>query len=209
MNLLLTAGGTREAIDPVRYLGNRSSGRLGAAVAFAAVAAGHRVTLIVGPGGVEMPAVARRVDVVSAADMLAAVLAELPAAAALIMAAAVADYRPIAASLAKIESGQKRLVIECEPTADILAAVAAVRRADQRVVGFSLQTDDDLGRAWGKLARKKLDLIVHNQQATLDSGGIDATLLYATGRVEELGYRTKAAFAEELVRRVVALVGPP
>ena len=153
MNLLLTAGGTREAIDPVRYLGNRSSGRLGAAVASAAVAAGHRVTLIVGPGSVEMPAVARRVDVVSAADMLAAVLAELPAADALIMAAAVADYRPIAASIAKIESGRDRLIIECEPTADILAAVAAVRRADQRVVGFSLQTDDDLGRAWGKLAR--------------------------------------------------------
>ena len=205
MNLLLTAGGTREAIDPVRYLGNRSSGRLGAAVAAAAVRAGHRVTLIVGPGGVEMPAVARRIDITTAAEMLAAVLAELPAADVLVMAAAVADYRPVAASAGKVESGQPRLVIECEPTADILAAVASAKRPGQRVVGFSLQTDDDLGRARAKLARKRLDLIVHNRQATLDAEGIDATLLHADGRAERLGYRTKAAFADELIGRVGGL----
>ena len=206
MNLLLTAGGTREPIDPVRYLGNRSSGRLGAALAAAAVRAGHRVTLIVGPGAVEMPAVDRRVDVTTAAEMLDAVLADFPAADVLLMAAAVADYRPVAAAAGKIESGQQRLIIECEPTADVLAAVADARRPGQRVVGFSLQTDGDLDRARAKLARKRLDVIVHNRQATLDSDGIDATLLYADGRTERLGYRTKAAFADELIRRVGDLV---
>lgn len=210
MRLLLTAGGTREPIDPVRYLGNRSSGRVGAAVASAAVAGGHDVTLVVGPGAVEMPAVGRRVDVGTAAEMLEAVTSNFGGCDLLVMAAAVADYRPIAVNGAavgadKVPSGAGRLTIECEPTADVLEAVGRVKRADQRTVGFSLQSDGDLAKARAKLACKNLDLIVFNRPDTLDAGGIDATLLYADGRAEGLGYRTKADFADVLLGRCLAL----
>ena len=210
MRVLVTAGGTREPIDAVRYVGNRSSGRVGAAVAAAAVAGGHEVTAVVGPGVVETAAGVRRVEVATAGEMLDAVLSQFPACDLLVMAAAVADYRPVivngaAVGAGKVASGAGRLVIECEPTADVLEAVGRVKRGDQRTVGFSLQADDDLGRARAKLARKNLDLIVFNRPATLDAGGIDATLLYAGGRAEGLGYRTKADFADVLLGRCLAL----
>ncbi len=206
MRILITAGPTREPIDPVRYIGNRSSGRMGRAVAEAAVAGGHAVTLILGPVSLAMPDGVRRVDVETARQMLDAVTAEWPGHDLLVMAAAVADFRPRAVSDRKVERGGP-LTIELEPTEDILAAAGRAKRADQRTVGFSLVDPADLHRSVEKLRRKNADLIASNPIETMDGDGVRATLLWPDGRVEKLGYRTKAAFADELVRRAAALFG--
>src|SRR5665213_2640067 len=133
MKILITAGPTREPIDPVRYIGNRSSGRMGAALAEAGLAAGHAVTLIVGPVSVAMPAEAVRINVETAAQMHEAAMREFPSHALLIMAAAVADYRPKSISRGKI-SRHGALTIECEPTQDIIAAAGRIKRPDQRTM---------------------------------------------------------------------------
>ncbi len=203
MRILITAGPTREPIDPVRYLGNRSSGQMGRSLAEAAVRRGHAVTLVAGPVVVDMPANARRIDVETTRQMHDAVLAEWPTHDLLVMAAAVADYRPVAVSPTKL--GRGSLVLHLEPTEDILAAAGAAKRADQRTVGFSLVDPTDLGRSVDKLRRKHADLIASNPLATLGDAGVAAVLLWADGRVEELPYRTKAAFADLLLDRAAGL----
>ncbi len=153
MKILITAGPTREPIDPVRYIGNRSSGRMGSALAAAGLRGGHLVTLILGPVVVEMPAGARRVDVETAAQMQEAVMREFGGHDLLIMAAAVADYRPVRTSSEKL-TRRGRLLIECEATVDIVAAASAVKRADQRTVGFSLESAGDVERAREKMSAR-------------------------------------------------------
>ncbi|MBA3272262.1 MAG: phosphopantothenoylcysteine decarboxylase, partial [Chthoniobacterales bacterium] len=134
MNVLITAGPTHEPIDPVRFIGNRSSGQMGAALAEAALAAGHQVSLILGPVTANMPQRVRRVDVETSRQMYDAVLGAFPAQDLLIMAAAVADFRPANPSAEKVHRTGK-LTIELEPTEDILAAAGAIKRADQRTIG--------------------------------------------------------------------------
>jgi phosphopantothenoylcysteine decarboxylase / phosphopantothenate---cysteine ligase len=204
MNILITAGPTHESIDAVRYIANRSSGKLGAALAEAALRAGHAVTLIAGPVAVPMPLAARRIDVETARQMHDTVLRELPGHDLLIMAAAVADFRPAAALPEKLPRGE-RLRLELEPTEDILAAAAAARRPGQRLVGFSLVQADDLPRSRAKLASKGVDLLVHNPLQTMGSDQIAATLLYSSGRQEALPPLAKADFAAELLSRCAAL----
>lgn len=204
MQVLMTAGPTREPIDRVRYLGNRSSGRMGTALAEAALAAGHAVTLVLGPITAAMPQRARRIDVETAAQMQAAVLREFPAHDLLIMAAAVADFRPVHVREDKLPRGD-RLLIECEPTEDILASLAPLKRIGQRTVGFSLDVRGDLSRAREKLARKRLDLIVCNPMDTMDSTTVEAVLLWPDGRSEDLSSRAKAEFAAILLDRAAAL----
>lgn len=201
LRILITAGPTHEPIDPVRYIGNRSSGRMGAALAAAALDAGDSVTLIVGPVSAAMPAGARRIDVETAAEMAAAVMREFPAHDVLIMAAAVADYRPKQIHRDKLARAGT-LVIECEPTEDIVAAAAASKRADQRVVGFSLESPGNVDRAREKLVRKNLDLIVYNPTSTMNSDFVEATLLWPDGRKESLGALSKNRFAPILLERV-------
>src|SRR5205085_3990700 len=138
LRLLLTAGPTREPIDAVRYISNRSSGKMGGSIAAAALRAGHAVTLILGPLTAPMPSGARRVDVESSADMERAVLAEFPSHDVLIMAAAVADYRPRHYTTGKLPR-HDTLTLELEATPDIVAAASAMKRPDQRTVGFSLE----------------------------------------------------------------------
>lgn len=204
MRILLTAGPTREPIDPVRYIGNRSSGRMGAAIAEAAIRGGHSLTMILGPIAVAMPAGGRRIGVETAAQMHEAVLRELSSHDLLIMAAAVADYRPVQVSDRKI-GREGRLVIECEPTEDILAAAGKIKRADQRTVGFSLESAGDIERARQKLSRKGLDLIVYNPTETMDSASIEATLLWPDGRSESVPCRSKVQFADILLQRAISL----
>lgn len=209
MNLraLITAGPTYEAIDPVRFIGNRSSGRMGAALAEAALAAGHEVTLILGPISAPLPSIlakARRIDVVSARDMLDAVIREFPAHDLLIMVAAVSDFRPKKFQSNKTERGGQ-LTIELEPTEDILAATSQIKRPDQRTVGFSLVARNDLARSKEKLNRKRLDLIVHNPLETMNSANVEATLIYPDGLIEELASMTKENFARMLIERAAAL----
>lgn len=204
MRVLITAGPTREPIDAVRYIGNRSSGRMGAALAQAALAAQHQLTLIVGPVSIAIPAGLHRINVETAAQMHDAVLGEFAGHDLLIMAAAVADYRPIAARADKLPR-QGRLTIECEATEDIIAAAGKIKRADQRTVGFSLELRGNLARAREKLLRKNLDLIVYNPTETMDSDAIQATLLWPDGRTEDLASAAKTQFADLLIARAAAL----
>ncbi|HWE02630.1 MAG TPA: phosphopantothenoylcysteine decarboxylase [Tepidisphaeraceae bacterium] len=204
MRVLITAGPTREPIDAVRYIGNRSSGRMGAALAEAAVNAGHQVTLILGPVSAAFANGLRRIDIETSGQMHEAVLVEFPAHDLLIMAAAVADYRPKAVHAGKTPR-QESLTIECEATADILAGAGQIKRPDQRTVGFSLELAGNIGRAREKLLRKKLDLIVYNTTETMNSESIEPSLLWPDGRVESLARLPKARFAEALMARATEL----
>jgi phosphopantothenoylcysteine decarboxylase/phosphopantothenate--cysteine ligase len=203
MKILLTAGPTREPIDAVRYIGNRSSGRMGLALASAARSAGHILTAIVGP--IELPlTAARRIDVETTQQMHDAVLAEFPYHDLLIMAAAVGDFRPAKSGQTKLPRDGK-LVLELEPTPDIVAAAAATRRPHQRVVGFSLEVEGEVDRARRKLAEKKLDLLVFNPLKTIQSDSVTATLLWPDGRSEPLAAMNKTEFAKQLMERAAKL----
>ncbi|HEY5789069.1 MAG TPA: bifunctional phosphopantothenoylcysteine decarboxylase/phosphopantothenate--cysteine ligase CoaBC [Gammaproteobacteria bacterium] len=162
LRVLVSAGPTREALDPVRYLSNRSSGRMGYAVAAAAQAAGARVTLVSGPVALPTPAGVERVDVESAAQMHAAVLERAAGCDIYIGTAAVADYRPRAPAAAKIKKSAPALQLELERTEDILAAVAALP-GGPFTVGFAAETDNVADYARAKLADKGLDLIAANR----------------------------------------------
>ena len=204
MKILITAGPTYEPIDPVRFIGNRSSGTMGAALALAATARGHEVTLILGPVTAAMPTGVRRIDVMSSRDMHTAVMREFPNHDLLIMAAAIADFRPKATSTSKIERGGT-LTIELEATEDIVAAAGAIKRADQRTIGFSLVERGDLARTKEKLVRKKLDLIVYNPLDTMGSATIEAILLDPAGKMEEFPPQAKDSFAHVLLMCAEAL----
>ncbi len=205
MNILITAGPTREAIDPVRYIGNRSSGRMGAALTAAALARGHRVTTILGPVEFHLPQGAMRIDVESAREMYDAVMTEFAGNDLLIMAAAVADYRPKLSHAHKLERGQGQ-TIELEPTQDIVAAAGKMKRPDQRTVGFSLEASGDLERANRKMLQKKLDLMVYNPLDTMNSLTVEATLLWPDGRSEALARMEKEGFARVLIERAAGLM---
>lgn len=206
MKVLITAGPTREPIDAVRYIGNRSSGQMGAALVRAALAAGHEVTLIVGPVSVPMPEAARRIDIETAAQMHQAVLDQFPSHDLLIMAAAVADFRPKRVHSEKLARAGS-LTIECEPTEDILAAAGRTKRSTQRTVGFSLEMEGNIARAKEKLLRKNLDLIVFNPTETMESQNVRAALLWSDGRAEEYASLPKSEFAKLLLERAVELFG--
>lgn len=190
--LLITAGPTHEPIDAVRYIGNRSSGRLGIALADRAAATGWSVTLLLGPTGLtpaDSRVAVRRFRTTAELDAL--LRSEFPASDALIMAAAVADYRPKAAPGllgGKFKRGDRPLTLELEPTPDLLAGIASGKRPDQLVIGFALEPADRLiESATAKLNRKGLDMIVANPLATMESEAIDATILWSGGRRQPTG----------------------
>lgn len=211
--VVVTAGGTQEAIDPVRVIANRSSGKQGFAVAQAALDLGAEVTLISGPVSLPAPVGAERVDVASAQQMLEAVLAALPGADALVMAAAVADFRPAEPAANKIKKEGGIPVIILEHTPDVLRQVAAykVESGWPRVtVGFAAESQHLVENAAAKLQAKRLDMIVANDIGTADAGfGVDTnrvTLLYPAGRSEALPLMGKDEVALEIMRRVAALL---
>ncbi|MEM1011296.1 MAG: phosphopantothenoylcysteine decarboxylase [Planctomycetota bacterium] len=205
MKTLITAGGTREPVDAVRYLGNRSSGRMGVAIAAAAVEAGHEVTLIAGSVSVALPKNVEAVRVETTRQMHDAVLERWPTFDALVMAAAVADFRPKVVSDQKLRRGA-RMTLELEPTEDILAAAGACKRADQTLVGFSLDDDtpEARGRAREKLVRKNCDLLVYNPIATLDAHEVAATIFRHDGSSVDVPSSDKAAFAQRLIEEVMS-----
>ncbi len=212
-HVVVTAGGTQEPIDPVRAISNRSSGKQGFALAQAAIDRGAEVTLIAGVTALETPVGARRVDVRTAEEMLQAVLASLPGADALLMAAAVADFKPDTTVRHKIKKERGVPEICLEPTADILAAVTRVKDKTgypRLTVGFAAESQDLLENAQSKLAAKKLDLIVANDISAPDAGfGVDTNrviLLDARGGSENLPLMSKAEVAETVLRRVVAFL---
>ncbi len=205
-HVVVTAGGTREPLDPVRYLGNRSSGLMGYALARAARDRGATVTLI-STTGQAAPFGARLVPVETAAEMLDAVLGTLEGADALVMAAAVADFRPATAAAQKIKKGEGALAVELVRTADILARVATRRTGNQVVVGFAAETENLLQNARAKLRRKGLDLIVAND-ARLAMGAATnrVTLVDAAGAAEELPLLPKDEVAGLVMDRVTCLL---
>jgi len=198
--LLITAGPTREALDPVRYLTNRSSGKMGYAVAAAAARAGAEVVLVSGPVSLAAPRGVRLVKVETAAQMRDAVQAELPGAAAFIAAAAVADYRPAHPATHKLKKHAGEMVVELVRNPDILAEVAA---ASPRpfVVGFAAETQDVEDNARLKLERKSLDMIAANRVGS-DCGfdrDENALLVLWNGGRQDLGCGTKAELADRLI----------
>ncbi len=203
--VIVTAGGTREPLDPVRFIGNRSSGQMGYALARAARDRGAQVTLIstVGrpaPFGVEL------VSVETAGQMRDAVLEALPTADLLLMAAAVADYGPAMAAEHKIKKSESGLTLELVPTPDILAEVAKVRRPGQILVGFAAETENLLANAQEKLKRKRLDLIVANDaRQAIGAASSQVTIIGADGRVEELPLLPKDEVAGRILERVMSL----
>ncbi|HET9008357.1 MAG TPA: bifunctional phosphopantothenoylcysteine decarboxylase/phosphopantothenate--cysteine ligase CoaBC [Actinomycetes bacterium] len=206
--VLVSLGGTREPLDPVRYLGNRSSGRMGAAIVAEALARGAEVTAVAAATTVDLPAGARVIGVETAQQLYDAVLAEAGDQDVLIMAAAVADFRPkrVAEGKLKKEQGVPEVVLEATP--DTLAELGRRRRPDQVLVGFAAETGDHLAGARRKLEAKHLDLVVLNHvegaHSAFGADDADAYLVDAT-TVEELPRAAKAAIAARLLDRVEAL----
>src|SRR4030081_239233 len=207
-NILVTAGPTRENVDPVRYLTNRSSGKMGYAVAEAAARRGAHVILVSGPTSLEAPAGVERIDVQTAEEMHRAVLDKVANCSIAIFAAAVSDYRPAEPNGQKIKRNTESFTLSLEPTPDILASVAR-NRGDRFLVGFAAETDHVAENARKKLAAKNADLIVAND-VTAEGAGFDhdtniVTLLARDGRDLPLPRMSKSEVAQRILDEVVRL----
>ena len=170
LSVLVTAGPTHEAIDPVRYITNRSSGKMGYAIASAAARRGARVTLVSGPTALKKPAYVKTVDVTSAQDMFDAVTSAAAEADVIIKAAAVADYRPAAVAANKIKKSDGDMSIQLERTKDILGTLGSARRPGQFICGFSMETENVLENSRKKLDKKNVDMIAANDLNTEGAG---------------------------------------
>jgi phosphopantothenoylcysteine decarboxylase/phosphopantothenate--cysteine ligase len=209
-HVLITAGPTRERLDPVRYISNRSSGKMGFALADAARAAGAEVTLVAGPVNLPTPTGVKRIDVESAAQMHAAVEAAVGLADVFIATAAVADYRPAVVAERKIKKSGERVEIVLERTPDILASVAA-RAQRPFVVGFAAETHDVETYARGKLESKNLDLIAANEvgdDKAFDRDDNSLIVLWREGRVP-IGPASKQVVAKELIELIASRIKTP
>jgi len=199
--IVVTAGPSREPLDPVRYISNRSSGKMGYALARAAARRGAKVTLVSGPTALAAPEGVTTVPVVTAEEMRAAVLAEFDSATAVFMAAAVADYRPRSTSGRKMKRGDGNRRVELVPNPDIVAELTA-RKQRQVVVGFAAETESLVDNARQKLHRKNLDLVVAND-VTQEGSGFDVdtnavTLLDRDGTVTPLPVMSKDAVGDRI-----------
>jgi len=205
--IVVTAGGTREPIDPVRHIGNRSSGKMGYAMAEAARDRGATVTLITAPTSLPEPAGIEVIPVETAVQMKEAVTKAVAQADALIMAAAVADYQPRSIAKAKIKKESPSLTLELVRTPDILTEV----KGNFIKVGFAAESHDVVANARQKLQKKQLDLIVANDITDKESGfGVDTnkvTLISRDGKIESLPLLTKREVADRVLDRVVELLG--
>ncbi len=207
--VLVTAGPTREAVDPVRYLGNRSSGKMGYAVARAAWRRGADVVLVSGPTQLDGPEGVEVVRVETAEEMLAAVRERIPAADAVVFAAAVADFRPATAAGAKIkkDAAERSPVLDTVENPDVVLGTRDLRRPEAFIVGFALETEDLVENARAKLEKKGFDLIVANDAREPDAGfEVDTnrvTLISTGAEPETLPLLEKDAVAEEILDRLV------
>ena len=180
--ILITSGPTRQYLDPVRYLTNASSGRMGAALAAAAIAQRHRVVIVSGPVDVDYPRDAEVIPVVSTEDMLEACLDVFPTCDGLIAAAAPCDYRPIVVASQKIKKTGEPLMLHMVETPDVVALLAAIRES-QWMVAFALETEDRRMRAMQKLERKSCDLIVANGPTVIHSPRTTVEVLDKAGKL--------------------------
>jgi len=210
LNVLITAGPTRERLDPVRYLTNRSSGKMGFAVAAAAREAGAHVTLVSGPVQLATPTGVTRINVESARDMYAAVHRQVADADIFIAAAAVADFQPVTVAKQKIKKQGASVKLELEPAPDIVRSVADMAKRPF-VVGFAAETNDVEENARGKLKRKKLDMIAANQVGdgiAFDCDENALTVIWPAGKVE-VARGPKIEIARQLIALIAQRLPPP
>jgi phosphopantothenoylcysteine decarboxylase/phosphopantothenate--cysteine ligase len=205
---LITAGPNREPLDPVRYISNRSSGKMGYALAKAALRRGAEVTLISGPVALEPPSGARTIGVTTAVEMRDAVIKEFAACTVVVMAAAVTDYRPVAVAGRKIKRGQGPMELRLEPNPDILKALAE-KRDGKILIGFAAETEELAANAEKKLRAKNLDMIVANNVAEAGSGFDGdtniATIIDRTGAKHSLPLMSKDELADRIYDHFLAL----
>lgn len=210
--VLVTAGPNREPLDPVRFISNRSTGKMGFALAAAAWRRGATVTLIAGPCAAPTPHGVRRSDVTTAEEMHRAVMAEYEPATIILMVAAVADYRPVRVAREKLKKGSGPLMLELERTTDILGALAP-HKGTRIVVGFAAETEDVTANAERKLAEKGLDLIVANDVVGAGTGfEVDTnavTIIDRNGQHESVPLMSKDAVADRILDRVLAVKSAP
>lgn len=205
LKFLITAGPTREHIDPIRYISNRSSGKMGYALAKAARAVSPHVTLVSGPVTLDAPKGVEFVPVTSAQEMAEAVFARYDRSDVVVMCAAVSDFRPKRPAKTKMKKVAFAGKLELEATPDILAELGK-RKRSQVLVGFAAETDHVEDNARDKLQRKNLDLIVANDAAAFDAETNRVTLLFRDGRREALPEMSKADVARVVVERAIKLV---
>lgn len=214
MRFLITAGGTREYIDPVRFISNASSGRMGFSLARAALAAGHRVTLIAAPTSLRPPPGARLISVTTAGQMFQAVKKHLPGADCLVMAAAVSDYTVVRPSRTKIKKTGRPVTLLLVPTPDILMWAAGHKKRYRTqdtghkiriIVGFALEDRDIRRRAQAKLIDKKLDMIVANTPTAIGANTSALHVKTPAGPWVKLPAASKAANARRIIRLIETL----
>ena len=207
MRILITAGGTREYIDPVRFISNASSGRMGYALVRAALRAGHKVTLITAPNTQRLPSGAKVVEVETAAQMFGAVKKSFEICDCLIMAAAVSDYAPVRTAKTKIKKSNKSLTLRLKPTADILKWAGKHKIKNKYVIGFALEDKNLRQNAEVKLKEKNLDMIIANTSAAI--GADKSTVQIKTPDRKWLRFpqATKATIARQIIREVENISG--
>ncbi|HYJ06180.1 MAG TPA: bifunctional phosphopantothenoylcysteine decarboxylase/phosphopantothenate--cysteine ligase CoaBC [Chthoniobacterales bacterium] len=205
MRFVVTAGPTREAIDPVRFISNRSSGKMGYAIAEAALARGHEVTLISGPASLAPPPHAKFIPVTSADELHHAVHRAVPTCDVLVMCAAVSDYKPAAAATRKTKKRKSPFALKLIPTRDILASLPKENRR-YLVVGFAAETHDLKSNAQKKLRQKNCDIVVANDVSRSDSGmesdANEVVIFFRNGETEKISRASKKIIARELVKKI-------
>jgi len=201
VRILITAGGTREAIDPVRFIGNRSSGKMGYAVARAAVDRGAHVTLITTPTQIEKPSNCKIIEVETAAQMKQAVIIEAKRSDAVVMAAAVADYRPVQKLNGKMKKLSSKIKIELHKTDDILESLGK-NKGKKVLIGFSLETSNLIGNSKKKLTSKNLDLVVANTEEAFDADSSRAYFIYDDGKID----RTRLVSKNDIAGKIIDFV---
>ena len=198
MHFLITAGPTREYLDPVRFISNPSSGKMGLAVGRAALARGHQVTLVIGPIQAKLPKATRIIQVQTASQMAQACFKYFPRTDCLVMAAAVCDYKAVKRQVKKIKKCSAGMTLQLKPTIDILAELGR-RKKKQLLIGFALETDNLRANALAKLRRKKLDYIIVNTPKSLASQYIKAAILSAAGEPQPMRSLAKLTLARKIV----------
>lgn len=204
--VLVTAGPTQEAIDPVRFISNHSSGKMGYEVARQAARRGAEVTLVSGRTNLDCPLGVNRIDVLSAADMKDAVVSNAEETDIFVMAAAVADYRPAVVSDSKIKKKDGAMAIELTRTEDIIAGICENKRSDQFVCGFSMETDNLIENSKSKLERKKLDMIVANNLKVEGAGfrgDTNVAVIIKPDSITELDIMSKAELADVILDEII------
>jgi phosphopantothenoylcysteine synthetase/decarboxylase len=207
MRILITVGGTREYIDPVRFISNASSGRMGYALVRAALRAGHKVTLITAQTTQRLPGGAKVVEVETAAQMFEAVKKDFENCNCLVMAAAVSDYTPVRTAKTKIKKSNKSLILRLKPTTDILKWAGKHKRKNQFVVGFALEDRNLRQNAEVKLKEKNLDMIIVNTSAAIGADKSTVQIKTPDCKWLKLPKATKNTLAAKIIREVESISG--